>query len=138
MTITQGAGPAGPAGPGAGDDETKVLPLSSLPVLIDPIIVLRLLHHWILSRKIGHPPSRHHQQQQIASTTTISSTPAGLPVLPTKRKSSHQPYQKRPAVRRELSLPADERVISQLEAQLLPHVTFQSDIDLIGLIIVIK
>ena len=79
--------------------------LNSLPVLIDPIIVLRLLHHWILSRKITHqvPPSKQQQQQAKTTTTAVVKS---RPVL----------------VRRELSLPADERVISRLEAQLLPHV----------------
>lgn len=71
--------------------------LNSLPVLIDPIIVLRLLHHWILSRKIIHQIHQQQRQQKAANTR---------PVL----------------VRRELSLPADERIISRLEAQLLPHV----------------
>lgn len=76
--------------------------LNSLPVLIDPIIVLRLLHHWILSRKIVHQIHQIHQQQRQPKAATS----ATRPVL----------------VRRELSLPADERIISRLEAQLLPHV----------------
>ncbi|KAI9566032.1 hypothetical protein GHT06_009831 [Daphnia sinensis] len=91
----------------AGDDDEvgKVMTLNSLPVLIDPIIVLRLLHHWILSRKIVH--QIHQQQRQPKAATR--------PVL----------------VRRELSLPADERIISRLEAQLLPHVdiSFADDDD---------
>lgn len=92
-----------------GDDEevAKVMTLNSLPVLIDPIIVLRLLHHWILSRKVVHQVQPSKQQQQQQKTTTAAATTS----------------QKRPVlVRRELSLPADERVISRLEAQLLPHV----------------
>lgn len=78
--------------------------LNSLPVLIDPIIVLRLLHHWILSRKVVHQvqPSKQQQQQQQQKTAAAGKRPV--------------------LVRRELSLPADERVISRLEAQLLPHV----------------
>lgn len=79
--------------------------LNSLPVLIDPIIVLRLLHHWILSRKVVHQVQPSKQQQQ-KTTTAAATTSQKRPVL----------------VRRELSLPADERVISRLEAQLLPHV----------------
>lgn len=78
------------------DQETQV-PLSSLPVLIDPVIILRLLHHWILSRKIS--------------------------LAPVQSKGKASSYRgRRPVVRRELSLPADERAITQLEAQLLPHV----------------
>jgi hypothetical protein len=83
----------------------KVMTLNSLPVLIDPIIVLRLLHHWILSRKVVHQVQPSKQQQQ-KTTTAAATTSQKRPVL----------------VRRELSLPADERVISRLEAQLLPHV----------------
>lgn len=78
------------------------MPLYSLPVLIDPLIVLRLLHHWILSRKVG----------------SASAQPKGKGAPP----SSSSTRSRRPAVRRELSLPADERAITQLEAQLLPHV----------------
>lgn len=82
-----------------------MMTLNSLPVLIDPIIVLRLLHHWILSRKVVHQVQPSKQQQQ-KTTTAAATTSQKRPVL----------------VRRELSLPADERVISRLEAQLLPHV----------------
>jgi hypothetical protein len=91
-----------------GDDEevAKVMTLNSLPVLIDPIIVLRLLHHWILSRKVVHQVQPSKQQQQKTTTAAAATTSQKRPVL----------------VRRELSLPADERVISRLEAQLLPHV----------------
>ena len=78
-------------------EETRV-PLCSLPVLIDPLIVLRLLHHWILSRKAS------------------ANQPKG-------KGGAHQCRSRRPPVRRELSLPADERAITQLEAQLLPHVS---------------
>ena len=94
------------------------MPLSSLPVLIDPIIVLRLLHHWILSRKIVLPSTTTTttggggggaRQTSVVKSNKVSSSPRHRPTA-------------RPAVRRELSLPADERVISRLEAQLLPHV----------------
>lgn len=152
------------------------MPLSSLPVLIDPIIVLRLLHHWILSQKIGHihPPTRHYshhlqqqqQQQVVAGTSAVITTPTAAHVAAPATSSaatkscaksaigsttttttttttattatigqttttalafirSKTAHHKRPIVRRELSLPADERVISRLEAQLLPHVIKQ-------------
>jgi hypothetical protein len=51
-------------------------------------------------------PSKQQQQQQKTTTAAAATTSQKRPVL----------------VRRELSLPADERVISRLEAQLLPHV----------------
>lgn len=85
-------------------EEDGHVPLVSLPVLVDPLVILRLLHHWIISRKF------------IAPST-------GYLLHPSQQTTERRDSVRRPAVRRELSLPVDERaIVSQLEAQLVPQV----------------
>lgn len=89
------------------------MPLVGLPVLIDPIITLRLLHHWIISRKFS-PPATHPAPGAAEPRDSDADT---------ERREARRASVRRPTVRRELSLPADERaIVSQLEAQLVPQV----------------
>lgn len=96
----------------------------SVPVLLDPIIALRLLHHWILSRKI----SIQQQQQQTRnnlSVVDVSNTVDSSVLVVSNKATPPLPPPLR--IRRELSLPNNDEtttsaVVTRLEAQLLPNV----------------
>ena len=114
------------------------MPLISVPVLLDPIITLRLLHHWILSRKISIQQQQQQVQQQQQQQQTRNSNSLSVADVSSKSSSSSVLVVSNKAppllrIRRELSLPNnDERTtssstITRLEAQLLPNVNVLFD-----------